>query len=229
MKRPGSAANVFTDSMDDPSKFIIGDGVITSAAKTWYYVKSRAENSDLPIGDGGIFQSPATGNEQIVFKLGDQLYPIDPRRIFRTEATFNAEQGAIDVTDDSNNGAVASMPDGFTTASGTLNGFFDYDEITRKFSRSTDEVINRFFTIVEDDSDGTYKVTAQNSSPMFMMILLDKDVQVGQYQNWILFQVVISGYSNSFGIRDAQSMDLTWTKGQGQAIVYKRLKTAEVV
>jgi hypothetical protein len=221
----GNKAFLFFDNYE-PSRTVHGsnEGTVNTAANTWYYVVGRGELSGLPPGweTGGIFKSPKTGATQLVLKDGDRVMPITPDRFCKTSADYSIEQGTIDVGDDCDPGA--TILDNVLKLSGSFSGFFQEDIETGDFTDVTDEILNRFFAIADDDGAGNYSIAPRTSDIMFLMILLNGDVKAGQMEKWLLTPIVIPSLSSSIGMTDSQNMDLSWQQGEGQPLIYRRLR-----
>jgi hypothetical protein len=219
-KLVGNKAYLFFDTYD-PTRTIHGDGVITTDPETWYYiVEPGRSKTGVPAGfdEGQIFRSPATGSEQLILQEGDRVMPIDQQRYCKTSADWSAEQGTIDVGDDCDPGA--TLLDGIIKLSGSFSGFFQEDVETGEFRRVTFEILNRFFDLAEDSGTGTYSIIKRTDDILFLMILMNSEVKVGQMEKWILTPIVISNLSSSIGMTDAQNMDCSWQKGEAQPLVY---------
>ncbi|MDR1469324.1 MAG: hypothetical protein LBT00_08535 [Spirochaetaceae bacterium] len=217
----GNKAMLFFDTFD-PSRVIHGDGTVTTAANTWYFVVGRGTGeSGIPQGfrQGGIFRSPKTGSAQLVLEVGDRVMPIDPSRFCKTSADWSVEQGTIDVGDDCDPGA--TLLDGVLKLSGSFSGFFQEDLETGDFTEVTFEILNRFFDLAEDDGEGNYAITPRTNDILFLMILLNSEVKAGQMEKWLLTPIVIPSLSSSIGMTDAQNMDTSWQQGEGQALLYR--------
>jgi hypothetical protein len=226
MKITGSKAWVFFDSFDE-SKVIScaggGSPVLTEAEK-WYRVMEKGDGSNLPFERGFPFKAPKEGAEQITLVAGDVIYQLDPTRFCKTSASFSAEQGTVDVGDDCDPGA--TILDGIVGITGSLAGFFNYDEATGEFDYVTDDIINRFFDIAEDDGNGMYALRPRTDTPTYILCCLNSNATVGQTENWVFVPIIISSMSMSLGNTDAQNKDLSFSKGEGAPVMYKRLKTA---
>jgi len=90
----------------------------------------------------------------------------------------------------------------------------------------TDTVVNRFFNIVRDDGNGLYELDQRNDDPIFILCCLNSNAKIGQTENWLFVPINISSMSMSLGNTDAQNKDLSWSKGEGEPVIYKRPKTA---
>jgi len=225
MKLTGLKAWVFFDSFDKDKVITYSGGtpVLTEPEK-WYRVMGKGAGSRLPFEAGFPFKAPKEGEEQISLVIGDSIYPLDPQRFCKTSASLQAEQGTVDVGDDCDPGA--TIPDGITTYSGSIAGFFRFNDETGEFDVVTDDIINRFFDTADDDGGGIYGLKKQTDKPTYMLCCLNSNAQVGQTENWLFLPIVISSMSISLGNTDAQNKDLSWSKGEGPAVVYKRVKTA---
>jgi len=223
MKITGAKAWVFLDSFDK-DKVITGLDTEHTKAGQWYRILEKGEGSKLPLEVGFPFRAPALEEDEIQLTQGDRIYPLDPERFCKTSANLQAEQGSVDVGDDCDPGA--TILDGIVKATGSLAGLFRYDDETYDFDDVTDTVINRFFNIVKDDGAGLYELEPRNDDPIFMLCCLNSNAKVGQTENWLYIPISISSMSMSLGNTDAQNKDLSWSKGEGEAGIYKRLKAA---
>jgi hypothetical protein len=219
----GNKAFLFFDTYD-PARTVHGNGAITTSPETWYYIVGRGmtvAGSGIPAGfiEGQIFRSPKTGAQQLVLQDGDRVMPIDQQRFCKTSADWNTEQGTIDVGDDCDPGA--TLLDGVLKLSGSFSGFFQEDIETGDFQPVTFEMLNRFFDLAEDDGSGNYSITPRTDDILFLMILMNSDVKVGQMEKWILTPIVMPSLGSSIGMTDAQNMDISWQQGEGRPLVYK--------
>jgi hypothetical protein len=219
----GNKAWLFFDTYD-PARTVHGDGVTTTDPQTWYYVVGRGSGPDgsgIPDGfkEGGIFRSPKTGADQLVLEEGDRVMPIDQQRYCKTSADWSAEQGTIDVGDDCEPGA--TILDNVIKLSGSFSGFFQEDMETGEFTEMTQEMLNRFFDLAEDDGEGNYAITPRTNDILFLMIIMNSDVKEGQMEKWLLTPIVIPSIASSIGLTDAQNMDISWQQGEGQPLVYR--------
>ncbi|MDR2923443.1 MAG: hypothetical protein LBU85_08905 [Treponema sp.] len=225
MKITGSKAWVFFDSFNaDRVISYTGGAPVSTEAEKWYRVMEKGEGSDLPFGVGFPFKSPKEGAEQIALVAGDSIYPLDPTRFCKTSASLSAEQGTVDVGDDCDPGA--TILDGVINVTGSLAGFFRYNDETGDFDSVTDDVVNRFFDVAEDDGAGIYALTKRTDDPTYILCCLNSNAAVGQLEPWLFVPVNISSMSMNLGNTDVQNKDLSWTKGEGPAVIYKRVKTA---
>jgi len=218
MKRTGLKAHVFFDSFDE-ERIITGGATSTTQPGAWYFIIERGEGSSLPY-QGGVLKSPsAPGAEQITLVEGDKLFPLDPQRICKTSASVSAEEGSIDVGDDCDPGA--TILDGNVKISGSLAGFFRYDDQTQEFNSVTADMLNRFFDIVDDDGAGIYEEHPRENGAAYLLINLNSDIKAGQTENWLFVPAIISSVSVNLGNTDVQNKDLSWSKGEGKAVIYR--------
>ena len=221
MKRAGSKAHIFIGALD-VSK-IISDAGSTSANK-WYRILEKGANSALPFEKGFPFRAPVDETDQIALVQGDSIVPIETERFCKTTASLSTEQGSIDAGDDCDPGA--TILDGIIVSSGSFAGLFRYNDVTGDFDDVTNSIINRFYTILEDDSEGTYMLTPRSDEPVHMLVNLNSDAKVGQTEIWAYFPINITSMGNNFGNTDVQNKDISWTKGDGEPVFYKRKKIA---
>jgi hypothetical protein len=217
MKLAGNKAQIFLDSFNN-SNVINGDGTITTTAREKYFVISKGVGSNIPVVEGTFFIAPATGT-QITLLTGDRLLKIEPDRFCKTSASFEFAMGSVDVGDDCDPGATIS--DGILTITGSLAGLFRYDDVTGDFDNVTDIIVNRFLDIVDDDGAGTYIVHPKTDAQVYMLTLLNSGGGTGTLENWLFVPINITSMSMSLGNTDPQNKELSFSKGEGQAIVYK--------
>jgi hypothetical protein len=216
MKIVGSKAQVFIDQFDN-SSIIIGNGTNTTTANKKYFVMARAAGSDIPVAEGMFFIAPAT--TQIDLVTGDKLFAINEERFCKTSASFEFSMGSVDVGDDCDPGATIS--DGIVSVTGSLAGLFRYNDDTQDFDNVTDLVVNHFLDIVEDDGAGTYTLTPRTDEQIYLLTLFNSGAASGKTENWLFCPINISSMSLSLGNTDPQSKELSFSKGEGKAIVYK--------
>jgi hypothetical protein len=128
--------------------------------------------------------------------------------------------GSVDVGDDCDPGATIS--DGILTITGSLAGLFRYDDITQDFDNVTDIIVNRFLDIIDDDSEGVYTVHPRNDAQIYLLTLLNSGGGSGTMENWLFVPINITSMSMSLGNTDPQSKELSFSKGEGAPIIYKR-------
>jgi hypothetical protein len=216
MKLTGSKAMVFIDSLNNTS-IISGDGTNTTEANQKYFVIEKGDESKIPVIKGTFFIAPAT--TQIDLVEGDRLFAIKEERFCKTNASFEFSMGSVDVGDDCDPGATIS--DGILAISGSLAGLFRYDDETQDFDNVTDIIVNRFLDIIEDNGDGVYELHPQTDTQIYLLTLLNSSAKIGQTNNWFFAPINITSLSVSLGNTDAQNKDLSFTKGEGQAVIYK--------
>jgi hypothetical protein len=218
MKITGQKAQVFLDSFND-SSIVNGDGTITTTEKQKYFVIEKGEGSLIPVIKGTFFIAPADVNNQITLVEGDRLFAIKEERFCKTNASFEFSMGSVDVSDDCDPGATIS--DGILSISGSLAGLFRYDDETQDFDNVTDIIVNRFLDIIEDNGDGVYILHNRTDSQIYLLTLLNSGAKIGQTENWLFVPINITSMSMSLGNTDPQNKDLSFTKGEGQPVVYK--------
>ena len=218
MKQSGSARKAF---LAIGGKILEGGGTpVLTEPKTWYYILKKADAAsglpaDIPVFTP--FQSPATGT-QFTLASGDQLLELDLERFCKTTADFSFEQGSIDVSDDCDPGA--QIPDGITSISGSLSGFFRFDDVTQEFTDITEKIFNIFVPVIEDDGSGGITYTPQSNESAYLAICLNGNADTGQIENWLVTPIVITSISASGGNTDGQTMEISWNKGEGAAVKY---------
>jgi hypothetical protein len=219
MKITGQRAQVFIDTFDD-TMMVIGDGSIETTSKQKYFVVGKGVGSDIPVPEGSFFIAPVATGDQLTLLTGDRLLKIGTDdRFCKTNASFEYSMGSVDVGDDCDPGATIS--DGILTISGSLAGLFRYDDSTQDFDNVTDIIVNRFMDIVEDDGAGHYDIHQKSDAQIYLLTLLNSGGKVGTTENWLFCPINISSMSMSLGNSDPQNKDLSFSKGEGQPIIYK--------
>ncbi|MDR0720517.1 MAG: hypothetical protein LBF78_12840 [Treponema sp.] len=217
MKITGQKAQVFIDNFNSTS-VIVGTGSNMTEARTKYFVLAKGTGSTIPVSDGAFFIAPATGT-QITLKSGDKVFKIDPERFCKTSASFELSMGSVDVGDDCDPGATIS--DGIVSLSGSLAGLFRYDEVTGDFDNVTDVIVNRFLDIVEDSGAGSYNLHPRSDAQIYLLTLLNSGGGSGTIENWLFVPINITSMSLSLGNTDPQSKELSFSRGEGQPVIYK--------
>jgi len=223
MKITGANASVFFDGFDPEKIITYGSVPVLTEAGQWYFIMDTGAGSNFPY-KGSVIKAPSAAGAQISLVAGDMIYPIDEERFCKTTASLSMEEGTVDVGDDCDPGA--SILDGIVQISGSLAGFFRYNDQTQEFDGITDNIINRFMDTIEDDGAGIYKVTSRNNGPAYLLICLNSKAKVGQIQHWLFIPVIISSVSTSFGNNDVQNKDISYSKAEGKAVHYKVPKAA---
>jgi hypothetical protein len=223
VKYSGRKALIYMSALDQ-SKVIDGTGSNQTTPDTLYLITQKAADSGLPMPAYSMFFSPyAAGAEnQITLKAGDQLIPLDRTRLCKASADVSMEQGTIDTTDDCSGPYGENILDGVTKISGSLSAFMQFDPVTNGLTIPTLDMLNKFFDIVEDDGAGGYGYTSKNDDQMYMFVNLNSGVKPGQKEVWLLTPFIISSLGSSWGLTEAQNMDMSWSKGEGWAHIYSR-------
>jgi len=227
MKRTGAYAHVFYDTYD-ASRNITGDGQRTTEPGQWYKIVSAAPGfgtvGHIPF-DKGIFRAPLTGTQLTLYE-GDVLFPINQSRICKTTCSVSMEEGTVDVSDDCDLGAF--ILDGNPQISGSLGKLFRYDNATEDFDEVTEEVLNKFVKTVKDDGAGTYEVSERENAQVELMINLNSNSKPGQTEHWLLMPAIISSASISLGNTDVQNQDMSFSKGEGDVVLYSAKRPVAV-
>jgi hypothetical protein len=200
-------------------------------ANAWYQVAAKAATGSAlePLLVTHLFKTPDAAETAITLVAGDEVYPMTLSQICKTDAEYSGEEGTIDVTDDCDGPFNSMIPDGFTTLSGTLNGFTRYNDATGEIVTAVEEVFGRFFDIVTDDGAGTYSVTPKENNQTYLFLLLNKDAALDQVQNYLISPAIFTSLSTGAPLKDAQKRDIAWTKGEGRSSFYKRTVKADDV
>jgi len=196
-----------------------GNGTNKTEAKQKYFVIEKGTGSNIPVAKGTFFIAPEGSAMQITLVAGDRLFKINEERFCKTSASFEMSMGSVDVSDDCDPGATIS--DGILSISGSLAGLFRYDDETQDFDNVTDIIVNRFLDIVEDNGQGVYSLQPRTDNQIYMLTLLNSGARKGQTNNWLFTPINITSMSVSLGNTDVQNKDLSFTKGEGQPIIYK--------
>jgi hypothetical protein len=75
--------------------------------------------------------------------------------------------------------------------------------------------------IVEDTGSGTYNLHPRNDASVYLLTLLNSGGAVGTTENWLFVPINITSMSVSLGNTDPQGKELSFTKGEGNAVIYK--------
>jgi hypothetical protein len=219
MKITGQRAQIFIDNFNS-SNVVVGTGSNSTIGGEKYFVISKGTGSTIPVAEGVFFIAPKTGETQITLVTGDRILKIDPERFCKTTASFEFAMGSVDVGDDCDPGATIS--DGILTITGSLAGLFRYDDVTQDFDNVTDIIVNRFLDIIEDDGEGVYNLHPRSDAQIYLLTLLNSGGGAGTTENWIFVPINITSMSVSLGNADPQNKELSFSKGEGQPIIYKR-------
>jgi hypothetical protein len=221
MKITGQKAQVFIDNYNS-SNVVIGTGSNATVGSQKYFVISKGASSTVPVAEGTFFIAPIASETQITLVVGDRLLKIDPDRFCKTTASFEFAMGSVDVGDDCDPGATIS--DGILTITGSLAGLFRYDDVTQDFDNVTDIIVNRFLDIIDDDGEGVYTLHPRSDAQIYLLTLLNSGGGAGTTENYLFVPITITSMSMSLGNADPQSKELSFSKGEGSPIIYKRPK-----
>jgi hypothetical protein len=172
------------------------------------------------VAESVFFIAPAVSKTQITLKTGDKLLKIEPERFCKTTASFEFSMGSVDVGDDCDPSATIS--DGILSISGSLAGLFRYDDVTQNFDDVTDIIVNRFLDIIRDNGEGAYTISPRSDVQIYLLTLLNSGGGAGTTENWLFVPINITSMSMSLGNSDPQSKELSFSKGEGTPIIYKR-------
>lgn len=205
---------------------ITGDGTTPLAVNSWFYVVKTAGTSTLPVDAGYVFKSPDLAN-QITPAVGDDVQLITLTKVCKVDASFSAETGTIDTTDDCSDGYNQMITDGFTTISGSAGGFIKFNETDDSLVITQKDYLNRFFTVVEDDGEGVYTITGKDDSDVLLFILKNSDsTATGRKQVWLIVPAILTSNTLDNPLKGVQNFDFAWTKGEGGATAYIRTTNA---
>jgi len=225
MKRTYSGAKMFVTAPVS-EQIIVGNGTLVLPANKWCVIVAVAPtNSTLPIGKVGYpFKTPDVSliAEKIVPATGDIVKVLTTEVICTASCEYSMEEGTVETTDGCSDGYNQSILDGFVTLSGSLSGFAKYDETTGEISTSTEKIFGKFVDVITDDGEGNYTYQQKTNEPFMMFICHNKDAKVDEVQNWLVASAIITSFSGGAGLKDAQKADISWTKGEGAAVLYKR-------
>jgi len=209
---------------------VLGTLVTTGAltAATWYKIKAFGTSSALPVLKvGSVFKTPEDVADAITLADGDEVWPLTLTEICKVDVEVSGEMGTIDATDSCDYPYMVNLPDGFVNLSGSINTMLRFDDETEELVAVTKDFLVKFFDIVDDDGEGTYTMTPQDSSDILMMILMNsRNIAAGIVENWIITPAVLTGNSMPIAMKDVMKADYSWSKGQGPASIYTRLTPA---
>jgi len=214
-KLTGSNAHAYLGFYDDGN-------VVTSgnlAAGNLYFILKKANGNDELPPEGSFFRAASTVN----IAAGDRYLRLDYEQLYKTSAEFTMEQGVVEIGDDQD--PSAKMLDGIVNISGSISGMFRYREDDGSFDDVTVDVMNTFMDAVEQD--GTrFTYIPRNDARVFLLILMNATAKEEQDENWLYVPIIISSLGMNFDNTDAQTRDISWTKGEGKAIRYAIRKRA---
>jgi len=219
MKKSGMSRRAFLTVNPDIIEGTDGVSPIETKAGTWYLILKKGENSELPedVPLNIPFRSPADGTQ---FKLveGDQLIEFHFEKFCKTNANFELGQGSVDTGDDCDPGA--KIRDGITTISGSLEGFLVFDDKTEQLIDVSQKILNLFLPYIEDDGKGGYSFNPPSDFRIYLGLLLNEDAKDSSIENWLVTPIIIPSLSLPGGNTEAQSMSISWEKGEGLAVSY---------
>lgn len=200
---------------------LVSSGSLT--ADTWYKISAIGTSTTaFPTGlvEGAVFKTPYAST--VTLESGDAAWPLTLTEVCKVDMEISGEMGVIDTTDSCDYPYNTSIPDGYTSLSGTINTMMRFDEETDELVPVTEVFLQNFFDIVEDDSEGTYTFSAKDDSDLLTMTLLNSDsIAAGKKQTWYIIPIILNSISNNIALKDVLKADYGWTKGQGPAEVYK--------
>jgi len=211
-KYTGQKAHVF---IDNGNGSVVSTGTTIAGRK--YFVMERNDTSAIPVPAGMIFQAPRTGTQIAI--TGSRLYLIDEERFCKTSASFEMSQDAVDVGDDCH--PASTIASGVTSFSGSLSGLFRYDPVTDEFENVTQDILNKFMTVVHDLGNGVYTIHEKDDAQAYILTQLNSGASSGQMENWLWAPITITSLSMSFGHTDPQSHDVSFSLGHGHPIIYR--------
>jgi len=217
MKKSGMSRRAFLAI--DPQIIEGGGTPITTKPKTWYVIMKKAENSALPedVPLNIPFRTPSEGT-QYTLVSGDQLLELAFEKFCKTNANFELGQGSIDTGDDCD--PAAKIRDGITTISGNLEGFLVFDDATEQLIDVSQNILNLFMPYLEDSGNGVYSYNPSIDPRIYMGLCLNEDAKTSNIENWLVTPITIPSVSLPGGNTDAQSMSMSWEKGEGLAVSY---------
>jgi len=195
------------------------------AVSTWYKIKAKAVSPNIPDLDiGSVFLTPDDVGDAITLATGDEVWPLTLTEICKADVEFSGEMGVIETTDSCDYPYTTNIPDGFTNLSGSINTMLRFDEETDELVAVTLDFLKKFYTIVEDDGEGTYTVTEKDDTDILLFAILNKtsDGVADKVTNWLIVPAILNSVSNNISLKDVLKADYGWTKGQGPAQVYMR-------
>lgn len=194
------------------------------AIDTWFKIKAKGVAPAIPDwAESSVFKSPLNIGDQITLAAGDEVWPLTLTEVCKVDVEFTGEVGVIETTDSCDYPYMASIPDGFTNLTGSINTMIRFDEATDAILPVSQDLLSKFYDINGDDSEGTYTQTEKDDTDLLLQILLNKDaVAVGQVENWLITPAILSSAATNVALKDVDKADYSWTKGQGPASIYLR-------
>jgi hypothetical protein len=213
------------------------DSILYSAAKgtlvttgvllkdTWYKIATLGTTPAIPeLALGSVFKTPEESGDAITLASGDSVWPLTLTEVCKVDVEVSGEMGVIETTDSCDYPYTTNIPDGYTALSGSINTMLRFDETTDALVSVTKDFLKKFYTIVEDDGEGTYSVTEKDDTDLLLFILMNKGnlTAEGKVTNWLIVPAILNSISNNIALKDVLKADYGWTKGQGPAQVYMR-------
>ena len=211
---------------------INGNGTVTTTAANWNIILKRGAGGGLPAGTKGLppevplntpFKSPTSG-PQFVLAVGDQIIQFDFERFCKTTASYSLEQGNVDVGDDCTPGA--TLRDGITKFSGSLAGFFQFDDATEQLSDMSQKIYSLFVPFMEDDGEGNYSYNPPEDPHILLGLCHNGEAAEGKIENWITAPININSINAPGDNSGVQSLDIAFSLGEGEPVFYNVPKTA---
>lgn len=223
--RSGNTAYVFNVTR---GTLIEGDGTAPLAAESWYEISSVAAASELPFSaNNPVGRFFKTGPTPPTPATGDNVFPLTFTKVCKTDASVTREKGEIDVTDDCESGYNAAITDGYTTISGSLGRFMKFDDVTGDIAPADIDYLSRFYDIIEDDGADAYTFSPKNDDNIIIAILRNREkTAAGDVQVWEMFPAILMSMSGEAPLKGVQNGDLSFTKAQGPAQIYRRTTNA---
>jgi len=208
---------------------LVTTGVLSN--DSWYKISAYADAaSALPsLRVSSVFKTPEESGNAITLTTGDEVYPLTLTEQCRVDLEISNEKGVIDTTDSCDGPYMSNIPDGYVNMSGSINTMIRFDEETDEILTVTEEFLNRFFDVVDDDGEGTYVQTDQNDDDLLLMVLMNSNSQDedSKVENWMIIPAILSSAGTNIALKDVDKADYSWSKGQGPASFYKRTVPAE--
>ena len=99
-----------------------------------------------------------------------------------------------------------------------------FDPDTREIMPVTQEMIRRFFPVINDDGEGTYTFSPVTNEDMMLMICLNRnDMTVTEkYTTWLTIPAFLSAMTLNVAQKEINKGEYSWVKGAGPMQLYSR-------
>jgi len=213
-KRKGNDAMIYVESLD-PSN-VITTGTTVAGGK--YSVMGKGRNSNIPVPDGGFFIAPDSGS-QITLVAGDRVILLDESRVCLTSVSYSLSSDAVDVGTDCD--PAAAIHSGIVNVTGSISTLWQYDSVTDELTDVTRFFMNQFLPIDRATGTGAFNTTEKDENLIVLLTQVNSNSRPGQIATWLYCPIVITENSLGFSQGEGQSIEISFTKGQGRVSLFE--------